>query len=91
MAKYAKVFRNGGSQAVRLPREHRFPGDRVRITKVDGGLLLQPVYANVDEWLAALDALGADVPFMEEGRQQPPMPDPPSFDDNEEDVAGRTP
>ena len=27
MAEYAKLFRNGGSQAVRLPREHRFPGD----------------------------------------------------------------
>lgn len=85
MADYARLFHDGGSQAVRLPEGHQFPGDRVKVTKVDGGLLLQPVYADVGEWLAALGALGADIPFMEEGRQQPPMPDPPSFDDDEPD------
>ena len=56
MAELAKLFRNGGSQAVRLPREHRFPGDQVRITKVPGGVLLQPVYADADAWFAAIDA-----------------------------------
>jgi len=30
----AKLFRNGRSQAVRLPREFRFEGDRVRIRQV---------------------------------------------------------
>ncbi|HLW79118.1 MAG TPA: AbrB/MazE/SpoVT family DNA-binding domain-containing protein, partial [Terriglobia bacterium] len=38
----AKLFRNGRSQAVRLPKEFRFEGDRVRIRRVPGGVLLQP-------------------------------------------------
>ncbi|TCZ60907.1 antitoxin [Roseicella aquatilis] len=92
MADYAKLFRNGGSQAVRLPREHRFPGDRVRVTKVPGGILLQPLYADLDEWFAAMDAAAGGVPFMDEGRQQPPVPAPPSFDeDDEESGPGRHP
>jgi antitoxin VapB len=33
----AKLFRNGRSQAVRLPREFRFEGDRVRIRRIDQG------------------------------------------------------
>ncbi len=31
MTATAKVFKNGRSQAVRLPREFRFDGDRVRV------------------------------------------------------------
>jgi Antidote-toxin recognition MazE, bacterial antitoxin len=30
----AKLFKNGRSQAVRLPREFRFEGDRVRIRRM---------------------------------------------------------
>ena len=41
-AKTAKLFRNGRSQAVRLPREFRFEGDEVRIRQVGGGALLEP-------------------------------------------------
>ena len=29
----AKLFRNGRSQAVRLPRDFRFEGDRVRVRR----------------------------------------------------------
>ncbi len=39
----AKLFRNGRSQAVRLPREFRFEGDCVRIRSVKQGVLLEPV------------------------------------------------
>jgi virulence-associated protein VagC len=40
---FAKLFRNGRSQAVRLPQEFRFQGDRVRIRRVDHqGVLLEP-------------------------------------------------
>jgi antitoxin VapB len=80
MADYAKLFRNGGSQAVRLPREHRFPGDRVKVTKLPGGILLEPVYADADAWFAAIDAAGGGAPFMEEGRRQPPTPEPRTID-----------
>jgi len=40
---------------------------------VEGGILLEPIATDVDAWFAELDRF-ADVPFMEEGRSQPPMP-----------------
>ncbi len=39
----AKLFKNGASQAVRLPKEFRFEGTEVRIRRVKGGVLLEPV------------------------------------------------
>ena len=42
--KTAKLFRNGRSQAVRLPREFRLEGDEVRIRRVGEGVLLEPVH-----------------------------------------------
>jgi antitoxin VapB len=69
----AKVFRHGRSQAVRLPLAFRLPGDRVRVRRVEGGILLEPIVTDVDAWFGELDRF-ADVPFMEDGRRQPPMP-----------------
>jgi antitoxin VapB len=69
----AKVFMHGRSQAVRLPRAFRLPGDRVRVRRVERGILLEPVMTDLDDWFAALDEF-ANVPFMEEGRRQPAMP-----------------
>ena len=66
----AKVFSNGRSQAVRLPAEFRFTGDRVRVTRQGRGVLLEPVITDVGAWFEALDRFGDD-PFMPEGRQQP--------------------
>ena len=68
-----RIFRHGRSQAVRLPLAFRLPGDAVRIRRVEGGLLLEPMAADTDAWFAALDRF-TGVPFMEEGRKQPPMP-----------------
>jgi antitoxin VapB len=40
----AKLFRHGGSQAARLPREFRLPGDEVAISRTSsGGVLLEPL------------------------------------------------
>jgi antitoxin VapB len=69
----ARLFRNGRSQAVRLPREFRFRGDRVRVRRVGRGVLLEPMVADVAEWFAELDQLGPEK-FMAEGRNQPPVP-----------------
>jgi len=33
----------------------------------------KPISTNLDAWFAALDQF-ADIPFMEQGREQPPMP-----------------
>lgn len=70
----AKLFRNGRSQAVRLPREFRFEGDRVFIRKVRNGVLLEPVQFDAKKWFAEIDHLRGDEPFMKGGRNQPKMP-----------------
>jgi antitoxin VapB len=41
--KRAKLFMNGRSQAVRLPKEFRFEGTEVSIRRSGGGVLLEPV------------------------------------------------
>lgn len=70
----AKLFKHGGSQAVRLPKEFRLPGNEVRVRRLGRGVLLEPVDFDVETWLSAL-ARYKDVPFMEEGREQPSMPE----------------
>jgi antitoxin VapB len=71
----AKLFMHGRSQAVRLPKEFRLPGDRVRVRHMGNAILLEPMASDVDAWFAELDRF-ADVPFFEDGRNQPPMPAP---------------
>ncbi len=39
----AKLFTHGRSQAVRLPKEFRFPGKEVRVRRVGHGVLLEPI------------------------------------------------
>lgn len=38
----ARIFMNGRSQAVRLPREYRFDEDEVFITRIDDMVILYP-------------------------------------------------
>ncbi|MBM2811253.1 MAG: nitrogen regulatory protein NtrP-like protein [Chloroflexi bacterium] len=70
----ARIFMHGRSQAVRLPRAFRLPGDRVRVRRVGDAVLLEPILTDIDAWFAELDRF-ADLPFMEEGRFQPAMPE----------------
>jgi antitoxin VapB len=72
----AKLFRNGRSQAVRLPREFRFEGREVRIRVVPEGILLEPLISDTREWFAELDRLNTE-PFMspaKKARDQPATP-----------------
>jgi antitoxin VapB len=69
----AKLFRNGRSQAVRLPREFRFDGDRVRIRRVAQGVLLEPLIPDAARWFEDMDGFNAE-PFMAGGRRQPATP-----------------
>jgi antitoxin VapB len=39
----AKLFQNGRSQAVRLPREFRFRGDEVSIRRDGDAVILEPI------------------------------------------------
>jgi antitoxin VapB len=38
----AKIFRNGRSQAVRLPKEFRFEGDEVNVRRQGDAVVLEP-------------------------------------------------
>jgi antitoxin VapB len=40
MSTTAKVFMNGRSQAIRLPKEFRVSGEKVSLTRVPGGILI---------------------------------------------------
>jgi antitoxin VapB len=78
--KNAKLFRNGRSQAVRLPREFRFEGGEVRIRRVGKGVLLEPVVSDVRKWFADLDRFKPKR-FMKKGdRRQPRTPQREIFD-----------
>ena len=66
----AKLFQNGRSQAVRLPREFRFEGDRVRIRRVGQGVLLEPIIQDTQEWFRKLDELNSE-PFPPRDKQPP--------------------
>lgn len=62
----AKLFENGRSQAVRLPKEYRFQGDEVMINKIGDVVLLMPKGDKWSGFLSALNLFSDD--FMEEGR-----------------------
>ncbi len=70
--KTAKLFMSGRSQAVRLPKEFRFPGKEVRIRRFGAGVLLEPMSVDMKAVFAAIDAIDAP-PFPH--REQPPMPE----------------
>ncbi len=59
----ARVFRNGRSQAVRIPAEYRFKSDEVYIrhNPTTGELTLseRPLKPSLDDIFAELDAAGA--------------------------------
>ena len=63
----ARVFNNGNSQAVRLPKEFRFNDDEVIIKKVGGAVLLIPKQYSATE----LEALLSEIGPLEIEREQP--------------------
>ncbi len=52
----AKLFENGRSQAVRLPKEYRFNADEVAINKVGDIVILMP---KKSKWSGFLKCLGS--------------------------------
>ena len=61
----AKLFENGRSQAVRLPKECRFSGDEVSVSKVGDAVILLPKNNRWSGFLTSLDM------FTANGREQP--------------------
>jgi antitoxin VapB len=68
----AKLFRTGGSQAVRLPAEFRFEGDEVDIRRdaVTGDVVLSKPIASWDEYFAWVRKLKLPQDLLER-RDQP--------------------
>jgi len=69
----AKLFRNGRSQAVRLPQEFRFEGDQVRIRRLAHGVLLEPLIPDAAKWFDEMDRFNQEQ-FMVKRRSQPGTP-----------------
>ena len=58
--KEAKLFQNGRSQAIRLPKEFRMPGDRVLVHREGHRLIVEPVAD------ARRDALGHRIDLWDD-------------------------
>jgi len=64
----AKIFTNGRSQAVRLPKECRFSGDDVYIKKFENLVILMP---KDDPWAVLIDSLDNFSDDFLDKREQP--------------------
>lgn len=69
MAHLTKLFRNGRSQAVRLPKEYAFSGDSVFVKKIDGVVMIFPQEDPWKPFLESLEKFSRD--FLSEDRYQP--------------------
>ena len=65
----AKLFINGKSQAVRLPKEYRFRGKKVYLKKMGNAVLLIPEQGSWQPLVESLSLFSED--FMAD-REQPP-------------------
>ena len=61
----AKVFKNGRSQAIRLPKECRFSSDEVVVNKIGDIVILLPKQNKWESLMRAIDMFSQD--FMEDG------------------------
>ncbi len=78
----AKLFMHGRSQAVRLPKEFRFDGSEVRVSRIGDKVILEPMEKppfDVDALWARLDAMGARD-FLPNGLPDDPPVEPEHFD-----------
>lgn len=62
----AKIFENGRSQAVRLPKECRFHTDEVAVNRIGDIVMLVPKTSKWDSFMQAIDMFSED--FMDGGR-----------------------
>jgi antitoxin VapB len=64
----AKLFQNGGSQAVRLPKECRFESSEVLVRKEGRRVILEPADEWSDEFRSCLGAWPGDIPRPKQKR-----------------------
>ena len=75
--KRAKLFKNGESQAVRLPKEFRFPGNEVYIKRQGNAVVLIP---EEDSWDALIESTKHFTDDFMVDRNQPPLQQRDRFD-----------
>ncbi|MDO9416047.1 antitoxin [Pararhizobium sp.] len=82
MAKIAKVFRSGNSQAIRLPKAFQVDVSEMDISRDGDALILRPRARRADPWsnVKKAVALGFSGDFFEDGREQPALPDRHNMD-----------
>ena len=67
----AKIFKNGRSQAVRLPKEYRIKADDVFIKKVGDVIMLIPKDKVWTTFRGSFDRFTSDLEFKREGNDIP--------------------
>ena len=68
--KTARLFKNGRSQAVRLPKDCRFPGTDVYVKKFQGLVIL---FSKDDPWASLVNSLDHFSDDFMMTREQPPQ------------------
>lgn len=75
MAHTAKIFRNGRSQAVRLPAEYRFEGSSVYIRRdpVSGDVILSRRPESWQEFFELMKSVEVPENFLADRQDRPPQ------------------
>lgn len=67
----AKLFKNGHSQAVRLPKQFRFEGDEVLMYRQGDRVIIQPKRTQWEDFFLHTPAVPAD--FLRDRSDTPPQ------------------
>ncbi|HEY1678036.1 MAG TPA: type II toxin-antitoxin system VapB family antitoxin [Candidatus Sulfotelmatobacter sp.] len=75
MEQTAKLFRNGRSQAVRLPAEFRFPGSEVYVRRdpATGDVILSRRPDSWEDFFQLAESLDIPDDFLSNRRDSPPQ------------------
>jgi antitoxin VapB len=68
----AKIFQNGKSQAIRLPKQYRFRGSKVYVKRMGNAVILIP---EQDSWQTLVESLEQFSDDFLTDRLQPPTQD----------------
>jgi antitoxin VapB len=68
LARKVKVFRNGRSRAIRIPKDFDLPGDELMLRQEDGNVSIIPIRKKrtLLEVLAALEPINEDFPEIDD-------------------------
>ena len=70
--RHVRIFKNGGNQAIRIPKDFELPGEEAIIRKEGAYLIVKPVRRpSLLAILATLEPLDEDFPDMDESLLKP--------------------